>query len=115
VSFSLAVPVSLGAYVLFLLFLFATSPVLEVTDQVLRAGRAQIGREFITSATAETRQETRALLSTGADARAHLVIRSWIPRAVRVQISDSRDSTPYWLVSSRKPEALQMALSVPTL
>jgi len=110
-SFLLAAPIAVGVFLLFLLFLFATSPVLEVTHDTLRAGRAQISREFITSARAETRQRTRELLSTHSDARAHLVIRSWVPRAVKISIDDSRDSTPYWLVSSRRPEVLEDALS----
>lgn len=110
VASALAAPIALAAYALFLWFLFATSPVIEVTDTELRAGRAQISRSYVRVADPESRESTRELLSTRSDARAHLVIRSWIPEAVRIELSDERDSTPYWLVSSRQPEKLANAL-----
>jgi hypothetical protein len=40
------------------------------------------------------------------DARAWLVIRPWIDPVVKITISDPQDPTPYWLVSSKNPEAL---------
>jgi hypothetical protein len=46
-----------------------------------------------------------------ADARAYLLLRPYLKRAVKVQITDPADPTPYWLVSSRHPEALAGALN----
>lgn len=110
ISVPLAIPVSIGVYLLFCLFLFATSPVIEVTRDALRAGRAEIPLSIIAGATTTDRDTTKRLLSVESDARAFLVIRSWIPQAVRVELSDPADPTPYWLVSSRRPNELSRAL-----
>ncbi|MCB1279909.1 MAG: DUF3093 domain-containing protein, partial [Salinibacterium sp.] len=45
------------------------------------------------------------------DARAWLLIRGWVGPVVKVENTDPDDPTPYWLVSSRKPEELASALS----
>ena len=41
-----------------------------------------------------------------ADARAYLLLRPYLKRAVRVEITDPADPTPYWLVSTRHPDEL---------
>ena len=41
--------------------------------------------------------------------RAYLLLRPWLPRAVRVDLDDPRDPTPYWYVSSRHPDRLAAA------
>lgn len=110
ISFGLAVPVSITFYAAFVLFLFLTSPVVLVTDTSLSAGSATISRELVGQARVLDARETRLLLTTQSDARSHLVIRSWIPRSVQIFITDENDSTPYWLVTSRDPEALAQAL-----
>jgi hypothetical protein len=40
-----------------------------------------------------------------ADARAYLLLRPYLKRAVRVEITDPADPTPYWLVSTRHPKS----------
>lgn len=112
ISMTLAIPISAGSYLLFLAFLFATSPVIIVTESSLQAGRARVARHFIETVEVAGRASTKKLLSTGADARAYLLIRSWIPESVRVVINDADDSTPYWLISSRRARQLAEALGV---
>jgi hypothetical protein len=46
-----------------------------------------------------------------ADARAYLLLRPYLKRTVRVTVRDDRDPAPYWLVSSRHPEALAAAVT----
>lgn len=96
-----------GAIVITLL---ATAPVIEVTDGMLRVGRARIERSFLGSVSAHTGSEAVAERGTRLDARAWLVLRGWIPGVVRVEIADDADRTPYWLVSTRRPEELAAAL-----
>jgi cation diffusion facilitator CzcD-associated flavoprotein CzcO len=36
--------------------------------------------------------------------------RSWLPLAVRVEVVDPDDDTPYWLVGTRQPRELAAAL-----
>ena len=81
-----------------------------VHDGVFRAGRARIGTVHLGTATALDPEETRRTAGRDADARAYLVLRPYLKRAVRVQIEDPRDPTPYWLVSTRHPEELARAL-----
>ena len=38
------------------------------------------------------------------------LLRSWIPTAVRVDLNDPDDPTPYWFISTRKPVELVRAL-----
>jgi hypothetical protein len=87
------------------------SALVEVGPQGLRAGRARIGAEHLGAGDALDAEETRRTAGREADARAYLLIRPYIARAVRVQITDPDDPTPYWLVSSRHPDALAGALS----
>jgi len=41
---------------------------------------------------------------------AFVVQRPWISRGVRIVLDDPEDPTPYWVVSSRRPERLREAL-----
>ena len=45
-----------------------------------------------------------------ADARAYLLLRPYLSRAVMVPVDDPADPTPYWLVSTRRPDELVAAL-----
>jgi len=95
-----------------LLFLVYGAPRVDVEDGWLRAGRARIPGEYLGSAEALDPAETRRVAGPGADARAYLLLRPYLKRAVRVTIRDDRDPTPYWLVSSRHPEHLASAIRV---
>lgn len=53
---------------------------------------------------------TRAVMGPAADPDAYLVTRPWVHTAVRVQVVDPHDDTPYWLLGTRHPEALAAAL-----
>jgi hypothetical protein len=86
----------------------------EVVDGTFRAGRAHIAAEHLGAATALDAVETRHLAGPGADARAFLLLRPYLKRAVRVDIVDPADPTPYWLVGTRHPEDLARALSALT-
>lgn len=55
-------------------------------------------------------EQTRVRMGTGADVRAFLVHRSYIPGAVEVEVVDPADPHPYWLVSTRHPERLARAI-----
>ncbi len=88
------------------------SPKVEVEDGWLRAGRARIPGEYLGGAEPLDPAETRRVAGPGADARAYLLLRPYLKRAVRVTVRDERDPTPYWLVSSRHPEHLAAAIRV---
>ena len=84
---------------------------ISVRDGVLRAGRAHIAAAHVGAVTALDAEETRRTAGRDADARAYLLLRPYLKRAVRVQINDPRDPTPYWLVSTRHPDELARVLA----
>jgi len=85
---------------------------LMVADGEFRAARAHIPLQHLGAAEALDPDATRLAMGPGADARAFLVIRPYLKRAVRVPVTDPADPTPYWLVGSRHPDALAEALNV---
>lgn len=83
----------------------------QVADGRLRAGRAEIPTHLLGTATALDRAGTRRQAGVDADARAYLLLRPYVKASVRVELDDPADPTPYWLVSTRHPEALVAALA----
>ncbi len=79
-------------------------------EAVLRAGRAHIPVRLLGVPVALDAPGSRRLAGVDADARAYLLIRPYVPRSVCVPIDDPDDPTPYWLVSSRRPDRLVAAL-----
>ncbi len=76
----------------------------------LHAGRAHIATHHLGAAQALGAREMRAAAGHRADARAYLLLRPYIRTGVRIWINDTRDPTPYWLISSRRPALLVAAL-----
>jgi hypothetical protein len=91
--------------------LVRTSPRVEVAGGELRAGHAHIPVQLLARPQALDAQRTRTELGPTLDARAHVCLRGWIPTAVRVEVVDPQDPTPYWLVSTRRPDELVRALA----
>lgn len=54
--------------------------------------------------------QTRNRLGVDADARAWVLQRAWLPESVVVHVEDAADPHPYWLLSSRRPEHLAVAI-----
>jgi hypothetical protein len=104
--------VALG--LLALLFLSYGGAQVVVADGVLRAGRARIGVEHLGAAVALDAEQAYRAAGVEADARAYLLIRPYLKRAVKVEIIDPADPAPYWLIATRHPEELAQALTVPT-
>jgi DUF3093 family protein len=86
------------------------SPHVTVRDGWFRAGRARIEAVHLGTVDALDAEETRRVAGPEADARAYLLLRPYLKRAVRVEITDPADPTPYWLVSSRDPDRLAQAV-----
>ena len=84
---------------------------IEVGDGTLRAGRARIDVHHLGEATALDPDAARRLAGVEADARAYLLLRPYLKRAVRVEITDPADPAPYWLLSTRRPDELAASLT----
>jgi hypothetical protein len=92
-----------------LLVSYGSAPV-AVEAGWLRAGRARIEGVHLGEVAALDAEETRRVAGPEADARAYLLLRPYLKRAVRVEITDPSDPAPYWLVSSRHPDDLARAV-----
>ena len=90
--------------------LWWSAPSLMVADGQFHAGRATIEIASLGSASAFEKEEARAERGVNLDARAWLALRPWVDPVVKVELNDPLDPTPYWLVSSKKPQALITAL-----
>lgn len=88
----------------------AASGRVEVVDGALVAGRATLPLAVAGRVIGLDAAAARLLRGTGADSRAYLYLRSWVPTAVRVDVSDPGDPTPYWYVSTRHPTELVAAV-----
>ena len=91
--------------------LIASSPTIEITDTALTAGRARIERTFLGVARAYRGDEATLQRGQKLDARAWLMIRGWVKPVVTVELLDTSDPTPYWLLSSRHPDELVRVLN----
>jgi hypothetical protein len=76
----------------------------------LRVGNAHIEIQYIKDVVLADRDAMRNLRTRDADPAAYLALAFWISTGVQVILSDERDPTPYWLISSRKCEELKRTL-----
>jgi hypothetical protein len=87
-----------------------TALIIKVDDTEIRVGRAHLEREFFGEIVVLHNQELKRIRTRDADPAAHLAIRFWSPRAVQLFVNDARDQTPYWLISTSRPEKLLTAI-----
>lgn len=86
---------------------------IRVVAGSLVAGEARIPLSALGEAHRLDEEEARAWRTHKADARAHMLLRSYVPTAVRVEVTDASDPTPYVYLSTRTPDRLIAALSAP--
>ncbi|MER3390045.1 MAG: DUF3093 domain-containing protein [Microcella sp.] len=90
--------------------LWALAPVIEVADGALTAGRARIPLSLLGAVQVARGEDARQARGPGLDARAWLLLRGDVDPVVRITIDDDDDPTPYWLISSRRPDELALAI-----
>lgn len=83
---------------------------IRVVAGSLVAGDARIPAEALGEPEVLDPEEARAWRTHKADPRAFMLLRSYVATAVRVEVTDPADPTPYVYVSTRDPEALASAL-----
>jgi hypothetical protein len=93
-----------------ILIYFTSSLVIEIDQHELRVGKAHIDKVFCGSATVLTPAQMSLARTREADPAAYLAIRFWTAHGVKIEITDGRDQTPYWLVTSKRGEKLVQAL-----
>jgi hypothetical protein len=88
----------------------ATALTIEVNEKELRVGKAHINLDFVGDCINLDNEAIKRVRTRDADPRAFLAIRFWAPKGIQIVINDTRDSTPYWLVSSNAGAELIKAI-----
>lgn len=107
---SIAWPMAVGLYLFAAVVFVVLSPVIEVRDGTLFAGRAQIPVSLLGGIEPLGAEALREAIGPSADARSFMLVRGWIHRGLRIAVNDPADPTPYWILTSRKPLNLAAAL-----
>ncbi|MEV6437891.1 DUF3093 domain-containing protein [Streptomyces anulatus] len=84
---------------------------IRVVAGALVAGDARIPLSALGEPEVLDAEEARAWRTYKADARAFMLLRGYVETAVRVEVTDPDDPTPYVYLSTRNPQGLAAALS----
>lgn len=82
----------------------------EVVDGELWVGDAHLPLRYVDDAEVIPASDKRRALGPDLDPAAFLVHRAWIGPAIRIWLNDDNDPTPYWVISTRRPEELSKLL-----
>ena len=97
--------------ILIVLIAIKTTLVLEVDETELRAGPAHVELKYLGQATSLDSKEMGRLRTRDADPASFLIFRFWRSTGVKIEINDSRDQTPYWLITSKRNKELAEILN----
>lgn len=109
-SLPVAAVVSVALLVAGSAFAFTTSPVVTVSDGHLQAGRARIPVDLLGEPRVLDRAAVSEAMGPRYDPRAFACLRTGTGGAVVLDVLDAQDPTPWWLVSTRRPDALAGAV-----
>jgi Protein of unknown function (DUF3093) len=102
---------ALTAGVLLLWLLAAWRTRIAVDAEFVRADRAALPARHVGRVKALSKQEAFVARTADADPRAYTLLRTWAaPAAVILEVTDPEDPHPYWLISTRRPDALADAI-----
>ncbi|WP_038105950.1 DUF3093 domain-containing protein [Tropheryma whipplei] len=105
-----SIPIAAGVYILLCLWLRVMSPKLEVSGGIFRAGHVEIPIKYIGTCRVINRKDVHDELGLRLHLRSFKMTRGWVKDLVKISIIDPEDPTPYWIVSSRKPQKLVDAI-----
>jgi len=88
-----------------------TKLVIEIDSEELRVGPARIERKYIGQCENLEAPALKRVRGRDADPAAYLGIRFWQPTGIKMRVLDSRDSTPYWLITSKRGQELTALLN----
>lgn len=106
--FDIRIGLAIGIVVVITIWtlLIFRAPTIELSNLELKVGRVGIFRNLIGQA--EVISKDRIFLERGPnlDPGAHKVFQGSVKTAIKIAILDPEDPTPYWLISTRKPDKL---------
>lgn len=83
---------------------------IRVVAGSLVAGKARIPLTALGESVVLDREEAVAWRSYKADPRAFMLLRAYVPTALKVEVTDPADPTPYLYLSTRSPKRLAQAI-----
>lgn len=108
---SVSIPVGLGLAALGAVLLLAYGALtIRVDDAGFRVGRAVLPLSAVGDVAAFSGPDARAARGHDLDPRAFTALRGYVDGVVRARVADPADPTPYWVVSTRRPERLVAVL-----
>ena len=103
--------ITFGLLTIWLVYLYIkTALKIEVDQTCLRVGKAAIEHIYIGDVIVLTPAQVKLIRTRDADPLAFLAIRFWSSKAIKVEVLDARDRTPYWLITTKKGTELLKAL-----
>ncbi len=84
---------------------------IEISEGELRVADAHIPVKFIDDVEAIPPSDRRKALGPELDPAAFVLHRPWVSTSVRIWLNDEDDPTPYWVISTRRPEELAQRLT----
>jgi hypothetical protein len=91
--------------------LLLKAPVIEVTGETLRVGRATIQRKLLGALQEISSEDSFAERGHQLNALAYTSFQGSVRTMLKVDINDKSDPTPYWLFCTRNPAELKKALN----
>ena len=82
---------------------------IEVTGNVLRAGRDTLALSEAGEVVALNEKQAVQLRGPRADPAAHMLLRPYLSRAVYIALAEP-EGVPYWLIATRHPDELAAAI-----
>lgn len=83
---------------------------IQIDDTHFRVDDACLPREFIESVEPLSQTPLRDALTAQLHPLAFVIKRPWIRSAVRITLNDPADPTPYWIISTKRPDEICKAL-----
>lgn len=102
VSISLA----LGSIPVVLVLSWLGSPLISLTDSTLSIGKVSIETKYLGKAEVVDSQSAFQERGIKLDSRAFTKFQIGVKQLVKIEITDSADPTPYWLIATRNPEVI---------
>lgn len=107
-----AITISLIQLGLFIFTAQRTALKITLTKGWLLVGPAAIERAFIHNFKALDFNEYKRIRGVDADPASYLQIRFWVNTAIKIDLRDPKDKTPYWLISTNRAKELARLLNV---
>jgi hypothetical protein len=83
---------------------------LVVTSSEVSIRGAHLPLRYVSDAVALDARTLRRVIGREGDPRSFVAIRPWIGPGVQLQLDDPDDPTPYWVISTRRPELVAQLL-----